>query len=129
MTLKTISTDQAPRPGGHYAQATVAGNLVFISGQLPIAPDGTGLMREDFETQAEQAIHNVLAILQAAGGEAAQLARVTVHIVGAENWGTFDEIYGRVLGDDVKPARTIVPVRELHYGYQVEIDAIGFIPG
>ena len=128
MTIKTISTDKAPRPGGHYAQATVAGNLVFISGQLPIAPDGTGLMREDFETQAEQAINNVLAILKEAGGDEAELARVTVHIVGAEHWGAFDEIYGRVLGEDVKPARTIVPVKELHYGYQVEIDAIGVIP-
>ncbi len=129
MTIKTISTDQAPQPAGHYSQAKVAGNLVFIAGQLPIAPDGTGLMREDFETQAEQAINNVLAILKEAGGEEAQLARVTAYIVGAEHWGIFNEIYARVLGEDAKPARTIVPVKEVHYGYQVEIDAIGVIPG
>ncbi|MDE1916526.1 MAG: RidA family protein [Sphingomonadales bacterium] len=127
MSIRTVSTDQAPRPGGHYSQATVAGNLVFISGQLPIRPDGCGLMREDFETQVEQALANVLAILQAAGGENAELARVTAYIVGAENWGLFNEIYGRVLGD-AKPARTIVPVREVHYGYKVEIEAIGLIP-
>jgi 2-iminobutanoate/2-iminopropanoate deaminase len=128
MTIKTVLTDQAPRPGGHYSQATLAGNLIFISGQLPTRPDGTGLMREDFETQVEQALANVLAILREAGGERAELARVTAYIVGAEHWGLFNEIYARVLGD-ARPARTIVPVKEVHYGYQVEIEAIGFIPG
>jgi reactive intermediate/imine deaminase len=128
MTVQVISTDQAPQPAGHYAQATVANGTVYISGQLPIAPDGTGLMREDFETQAEQAIANVLAILKEAGGGGAELARVNAYIVGAEHWGVFDEIYARVLGD-ARPARTIVPVKELHYGYLVEIDAIGVIAG
>jgi len=128
MTVQVISTDQAPRPAGHYAQATVANGTVYISGQLPIAPDGTGLMREDFETQGEQAIANVLAILKEAGGDGAELARVNAYIVGAEHWGVFDEIYARVLGD-ARPARTIVPVKELHYGYLVEIDAIGVIAG
>jgi reactive intermediate/imine deaminase len=128
MSVEQISTDQAPRPAGHYAQATVAGGMIYVSGQLPIRPDGTGLMREDFETQAEQAIGNMLAILHAAGGDAAHLARVTVYIVGAENWGRFNEIYARML-PDARPARTVVPVHELHYGYLVEIDAVGILPG
>jgi reactive intermediate/imine deaminase len=123
-----ISTEGAPQPAGHYAQATVAGGMVYISGQLPIQPDGTGIMREDFETQAEQAIANMIAILEAAGSDTANLARVTAYIVGAENWGIFNEIYGRML-PDARPARTIVPVEELHYGYLVEIDAIAVLPG
>lgn len=126
MSVKQISTDQAPRPAGHYAQGTVAGNMLFISGQLPIRPDGTGLMREDFETQAEQAIANVLGILEAAGGTQADLARVTVYIVGVENWGHFNEVYAKMM-PDARPARTVVPVPELHYGYRVEIDAIAML--
>jgi 2-iminobutanoate/2-iminopropanoate deaminase len=126
--IRQISTDKAPQPAGHYAQATVAGGMIFVSGQLPIQPDGTGIMREDFETQAEQAIANMIAILEAAGGDTAHLARVTAYIVGAENWGLFNEIYGRML-PHARPARTIVPVKELHYGYLVEIDAIGVLPG
>jgi reactive intermediate/imine deaminase len=129
MTIKMISTDKAPAPAGHYSQGVVVGNMIYIAGQLPIRPDGTGLMRADFETQAEQAISNVLAILKEAGGEEAQLVRVTAYIVGAEHWGIFNEIYARVLGEDARPARTIVPVKEVHYGYQVEIDAVGAIPG
>lgn len=121
-----INTDQAPAPAGHYVQAKMVGQHLYISGQLPIRSDGAPLPDNAFETQAAQAIDNMLAILTAAGGVPADLVRVTAYIVGVSNWPRFNQVYARMLGD-AKPARTVVPVAELHYGYLVEVDAIAVI--
>jgi len=124
--LLDIGTDEAPRPAGHYVQAKRAGDHLYISGQLPIRADGAPLPDDGFETQAAQAIDNMLAILKAAGGQPADLARVTAYIVGVGNWPRFNAVYAEKLGD-ARPARTVVPVPELHYGYLVEIDAVAVI--
>ena len=126
--VETVFTDAAPSPAGQYAQATIAGGHVYISGQLPIRTDGTPLPDDGFEAQAEQAIRNMLAILAAAGGTTANLARVTAYIVGVENWPRFNAVYAAILGD-ARPARTVVPVGELHHGYLVEIDAVAVVTG
>ncbi|OLP53037.1 reactive intermediate/imine deaminase [Rhizobium rhizosphaerae] len=127
MSMKTdIETTKAPAPAGHYVQARIAGGHVYISGQLPIRADGTPLADGGFETQAGQAIDNMLAILEAAGGTPADLVRVTAYIVGVGNWPRFNRIYAERL-KEARPARTVVPVPELHYGYLVEIDAIAVI--
>ena len=118
-----ILTGGAPAPAGHYAQAIVSGGQVFISGQLPIRPDGKLLPDDGFEAQATQAIMNMLAILDAAGSTPQQLLKVTAYIVGAANWSRFNAVYAALL-PNARPARTVVPVPELHYGYLVEIDAI-----
>lgn len=123
-----VLTDAAPAPAGHYAQATIAGGHIYISGQLPIRPDGAALPDDRFETQARQAIANMLAILAAAGGTPQCLVRVTAYIVGVANWPRFNTIYAAML-PDARPARTVVPVGELHYGYLVEIDAIAITAG
>ncbi|MGJ7497154.1 RidA family protein [Variovorax sp. RT4R15] len=118
-----VLTDSAPVPAGHYTQAMVSGGHVFISGQLPIRPDGRPLADDGFEAQATQAIQNMLAVLVAAGSTPQQLLKVTVYIVGVTNWPRFNAIYASLL-QDACPARTVVPVPELHHGYLVEIDAI-----
>lgn len=118
-----IQTDRAPKPAGHYAQAVVAGAHVYVSGQLPIRPDGRPLDDDGFEAQARQAIQNMLEILRAAGSSPQQLVKVTAYIVGITNWPRFNAIYASML-PDACPARSVVPVPELHYGYLVEIDAI-----
>lgn len=124
--ITQILTDRAPTPAGHYSQAIVAGGHVYISGQLPIRPDVAALPDNSFETQATQAINNMLAILNATGGTPQQLVRVTAYIVGVANWPRFNAIYAALL-PDVRPARTVVPVPELHYGFLVEIDAIAIL--
>lgn len=124
---QSVLTDAAPAPAGHYSQAIRSGNSLYISGQLPIRTYGAPLPDMSFETQARQAIANMLAILEAAGGKPADLCRVSAYIVGVENWPEFNRIYGDMLGN-AKPARTVVPVPELHYGYLVEVDAIASIP-
>lgn len=123
-----VLTDGAPAPSGHYTQAMVSGGHVFISGQLPIRPDGRPSAEDGFEAQATQAIKNMLAILDAAGSTPQQLVKVTAYIVGVTNWPRFNAIYASLL-QDACPARTVVTVPELHYGYLVEIDAIaGHVP-
>ncbi|NEJ74437.1 RidA family protein [Rhizobium phaseoli] len=122
----TVSTDRAPSPAGHYVQAKLAGQHLYISGQLPIRAGGEPLADDSFETQAGQAIDNMLAVLEAAGGTTADLVRVTAYIVGVGNWPRFNQVYAARLGD-ARPARTVVPVPELHYGYLVEVDAIAVL--
>jgi reactive intermediate/imine deaminase len=118
-----ILTDGAPAPAGHYTQAIVSRGHVFVSGQLPIRPDGRPLPDEGFEAQARQAIQNMLEILRAAGSTPQHLVKVTAYIVGIANWARFNAVYASML-PDACPARTVVPVPELHYGYLVEVDAI-----
>ncbi|ASY66449.1 Translation initiation inhibitor (plasmid) [Sinorhizobium sojae CCBAU 05684] len=122
----TVNTDRVPSPAGHYSQAKLVGQHLYISGQLPIRPGGEALADDSFETQAAQALDNLLAILEAAGGNPADLVRVTAYIVGVANWPRFNQVYAARLGDS-RPARTVVPVPELHYGYLVEVDAIAVI--
>ncbi|MBB4859275.1 reactive intermediate/imine deaminase [Novosphingobium chloroacetimidivorans] len=122
--ITRITTEAAPSPAGHYSQATAWNGLVFASGQLGVRPDGTHSFDASFEEQARQAIENVLAVLRAAGCGPEGILRVTAYIVGADKWPEFNQIYASMF-DGVKPARTVVPVPELHHGYLVEIDAIG----
>jgi reactive intermediate/imine deaminase len=121
--VSAILTDRAPAPAGHYSQAVVSGAHVFVSGQLPIRPDGRPLDDDGFEAQARQAIRNMLEIVRAAGSSPKQLVKVTAYIVGIANWPRFNAVYASML-PEARPARSVVPVPELHYGYLVEIDAI-----
>ena len=125
--IERIATPAVPIPAGHYSQATAWRDLVFVSGQLGPRSDGTHTVGETFEVQVRQALANVLAILKEAGCGPSQVLRVTAYIVGVENWPAFNRIYAEVFGD-AKPARTVVPVPELHHGYLVEIDAISARP-
>jgi reactive intermediate/imine deaminase len=118
-----ILTDRAPAPAGHYSQGIVSRGHVFVSGQLPIRPDGQPLAEDGFEAQARQAIQNMLEVLRAAGSTPQHLVKVTAYTVGIDHWARFNAVYASML-PDARPARTVVPVPELHYGYLVEIDAI-----
>ena len=118
-----ISTANAPAAGGHYSQGIRHAGLVYVSGQLPIEPGGRHRSEADFDDQARLAIRNMIAVAEAAGSSVENLLKVTVYIVGIENWPRFNAVYAEMLGN-VRPARAVVPVPELHYGYLVEIDAI-----
>ena len=124
--ITTVLTGEAPTPAGHYVQATVCDGKVYVSGQLAVRADGTHAPELSFEEQVRQAMDNLLAVIRAAGSSPGRLLKVTAYIVGIENWPRFDAVYADVLGD-IKAARTVVPVPELHYNYQVEIDAIAAI--
>jgi 2-iminobutanoate/2-iminopropanoate deaminase len=121
--MRTITTDKAPAAGGHYSQAVVHGGLVYVAGQLPLVPGDPKRRLESFEEQAEQVIANVIAIIEASGSSADRILRTTVYIADIAHWPAFNAIYARRLGAH-RPARTVVPVPALHYGYLVEMDAI-----
>jgi 2-iminobutanoate/2-iminopropanoate deaminase len=124
--LLTLETEEAPKPLGHYTQGIRLGDMVFVSGQLPIRPDGANLNELPFEDQAKQALKNVVAIVEAAGGSRESIVKTTAYIVDIRNWPTLNRVYSDVLGD-WRPARAIVPVPQLHYGFLIEIDAIGIV--
>lgn len=117
-----IVPDALP-PAGHYSAGMRHGGLVYVSGQLGARADGSHTHGEPFEVQVRAALDNVLRVLTAAGCGREDLIKVTVYLVGVENWPRFNEIYAEVMGP-AKPARAVVPVPELHYGYLVEIEAI-----
>jgi 2-iminobutanoate/2-iminopropanoate deaminase len=122
MEIKPILTENAPRPGGHYSQAVVHNGLVYVAGQLAIKPSGERVLGS-IEEQTEQALANVAAILQAAGSDLNRVLKMTIYVSDMETWGAVNEVYARVMGDH-RPARAIVPVKELHYGFKIEIEVM-----
>ncbi|TDR52063.1 reactive intermediate/imine deaminase [Halomonas ventosae] len=124
--IVTVMTDRAPAPAGHYFQATVCGGMVHVSGQLPVRADGTHPPEASFGDQARQALDNLLAVVRVAGSSPERLLKVTAYIVGVENWPHFNSVFSEALGD-IKPARAVVPVPELHHGYLVEVDAVAAV--
>jgi reactive intermediate/imine deaminase len=126
MSAAAILTERAPIPAGHYAQARVHAGVAYLSGQLPIRPDGAHDPAASFEDQARQALANLFAVLEAAGGSPDRVLKVTAYIVGVEHWPRFNAVYAEAFGD-ARPARSVVPVPELHHGYLVEIDAVAAV--
>jgi reactive intermediate/imine deaminase len=122
--MRPISTPDAPAARGHYSQAIVHGGLVYVAGQLPIVPGDPDAKLAGFEAQARQVIDNVIAILEAAGSGADLVLKATVYIADVAHWPAFNALYAERFGAH-RPARTVVPVAQLHYGYLVEMDAIG----
>ncbi len=110
-------------PRGHYSHATRGAGLVFISGQLPVAPDGTVLHDAPFEVQVQQVLANVATALQGAGSSISQLLQVRVYVTDIALWPAFNAIYAQWAGA-ARPARAVVPVPVLHYGCALEVEAI-----
>lgn len=121
--MHTIHTPHAAPPGGHYAQAVVSGEFVFVSGVLPADIDGTINPSEPFHVQAQRVLDHASAILNEAGSDFSHVLTTTVYVVDIANWPVFDEVYAAVLGSHT-PARTVVPVPELHHGFGVEMNLI-----
>ncbi|MBK3397520.1 MULTISPECIES: RidA family protein [Methylobacterium] len=121
--ITRLATRDAAAPAGHYSQGAAWGDLVFVSGQLGARPDGSHTSDQPFEVQARQALASLLAILAEAGSGPERILRVTAYVVGVAHWPEFNRIYAEVMGG-AKPARTVVPVPELHHGYLVEVEAI-----
>lgn len=123
MDMKIVSSLGAPTARGHYSQAVVHAGLVYVAGQLPIVPGEPDKQLSSFEAQARRVIDNVAAILAEAGSGLDLVVKATVYISDIAHWPAFDAIYAEKLAGH-KPARTVVPVAKLHYGYLVEMDAI-----
>lgn len=121
--MKPVIPDFKGENKGHYTPGMIAGNLLFISGQLSIDPDTREVPAGDIKEHARMALNNLERVLQAAGCTRQQVAMCSVSVVGMENWTPVNEVYAEFFGAH-KPARTITPVSELHFGCLVEISAV-----
>ena len=115
--------DTMAAPGGHYSHAVKANGFVFVAGELPIARDGARLMDAPFEQQAQQTLDNIAAALKAAGSAIDRLVQVRVYVTDIGSWPAFNTIYATRIGTS-RPARAVVPVPQLHYGFKIEIEAV-----
>lgn len=113
-------------PGGHYSHVAIASGLVFVSGQLPIDPQGQKLMDASFEMQAAQVLANLKAALEGVGSSIAQLVQVRVYLSNIDHWPDFNRLYAEWAGD-ARPARAIVPTGPLHFGFKIEIEATAML--
>jgi len=124
---RTVFTPAAPRPAGHYSQALIHGSLVFVSGQLPVDAASGAVVCSSAGEQARAALANLAAILVAAGSSLHGVLRLTVYVSDIAYWPEINAVCAEVFGDH-RPARTVVPTRDLHYGCLVEVDAIAALP-
>lgn len=124
-TLSSVTTAEAPQAIGPYSQAVRADKLLFISGQIPLPPDG-GPMPESFPEQVRQALSNLRAIVHAAGGELSSVAKVNVYLLDLGQFQVFNEIYAAFFGEH-RPARAVVQVAALPRGAQVEVEAVAVL--
>ncbi len=122
-----IFSPSAPAPGGFYSQAVRAGNLLFLSGQLPLDLHGR-LVDGGIVEQTNQVLSNLQHVLHAAGADLTHLVQITIYVAGIEHWPAVNAAYQSFLAAvPVPPARAVVPVPELHYGALIEIQAIAMI--
>jgi 2-iminobutanoate/2-iminopropanoate deaminase len=121
--MEHIFLPGAPAPAGHYSPAVIANGLVFVSGQLPAKPGTTEHRIGPIEEQTEQCLRNVESVLKAAGSSLDKVVQMTVYVADGDHWSRVNAVYAKVMGAH-KPARAVVPVKMLHFGYEIEIQAI-----
>lgn len=117
---------QLPKPRGHYGYAVTHAGVAYLSGQLPLNAAGEPDGAMSFDAQAQAVFAQLDAVLASVGSSKERLLRVTVYITEIALWPQFNALYAQWL-DTHRPARTVVPVPELHYGLQLEIDAIAAV--
>jgi 2-iminobutanoate/2-iminopropanoate deaminase len=123
MKRERIATSNGPSAIGPYSQAVVAGELVFVSGQIPIDPARGALIEGDIAAQTDRVMKNLSAILEAAGSSLDKVVKTTVYLADLDDFTVMNETYGRYFKAD-PPARATVQVAKLPKGAAVEIDAI-----
>ena len=124
--MESIYLPNAPKPAGHYSPAIVHNGLVFVSGQLPIDMETRKPFAGPIERQTELALANVEAALKAAGSDLQRVLQMTIYVSDMELWDAVNRTYAQVMGEH-RPARAIVPVKELHFGTKIEIQAIAYV--
>lgn len=122
---QAIQTHEAPQAVGPYSQAIRAGNLVFVSGQLPATPTGE-LITEDVKAATRQSLQNVSAILKASGVSLAQVVKVTVFLRDMADFASMNEVYKEFFSEPY-PARAAIAVKTLPKDALLEIQAIAAI--
>ncbi len=123
MTRQKITTKAGPAAIGPYSQAIVCGEMVFVSGQIPLDPATGAFVQGGIEAQTRQVMRNIGAILEAAGSSLDQVVKTTVYLADLNDFDEMNRTYGTFFTGD-PPARATVQVAKLPRGASVEIDAI-----
>lgn len=121
----SMATDKAPAPIGPYSQAVLAGDHLYCSGQIALDPSTGVLVGSSAAQQAEQALRNVGAILEAAGLDYSSVAKTTIFLADMNDFTAVNEVYAKYF-NTAKPARSTIAVSGLPKGALVEIEAIAF---
>ena len=124
---RAVASPDAPTAIGPYSPAIRSGNLLFLSGQIPLSTITGTISGSDVAAQTEQVMRNLSALLTAAGATCAEVVRTTVFLIDLEEFGTMNAVYATYMTDP-PPARTTVQVARLPLDARVEIDLIAVLP-
>lgn len=127
-SLKKIETAQAPKAIGPYSQAIQAGQLLFVSGQLPIDPSTSKIVEQEIRVQTNRVLDNLEAILKESGCSFKEVARVDVFLQDLNHFALLNEEYAKRFNHPTPPARQTIQVARLPLDALVEISCIAVIP-
>lgn len=128
MTRKIIHTDAAPQAIGAYSQAVVAGNTLYVSGQIPLVPETMEQDAGDIGDQIRRVFANLMAVVEAAGATGEQVSKLNVYLTDLGHFPLVNEVLAEYF-DEPFPARAVVGVAALPKGVPVEVDAIVTLDG
>lgn len=119
-------TKNAPQPVGPYSQAVKVNGFLYVSGQVPLTPEGKLIESTDIQVHAKQVLENLKAVVEAAGSSLEKVVKVNVFVLDIAQFGKINEIYAQYFSVN-KPARSLVAVAALPLGVPLEIEAIALI--
>ena len=126
MSKKIISTNQAPAAIGPYSQAVKAGNLLFVSGQIPLDPETGNLIIGGIESETHRVMKNIEAILEAAGSNFGQVVKSTLFVKNLDDFAKINAVYASYFSDNY-PARETVEVSRLPRNADIEISVVATV--
>ena len=126
--IEPIETNSAPKPVGPYNQAVLVENWLYCSGQIALDPS-TGVMigNGNIEEETRQVLKNLMAVVEAAGGESSNVIRTTIYLTDLNDFAKVNEIYAETFGESASPARACVEVSNLPKGGKIEVDCIAWL--
>lgn len=123
MEIKSVKTAKAPAAIGPYSQAVMAGDFIFVSGQLPVDPSTGNFPSEDIKILAKQSLNNIKSILEEAGSSMNKVVKTTVFLKDLSDFAAVNEVYASFFSGTF-PARSCFEVSSLPKGARLEIEAI-----
>ena len=126
--IEPIETNSAPKPVGPYNQAVLVENWLYCSGQIALDPS-TGVMigNGNIEEETRQVLKNLMAVVEAAGGESSNVIRTTIYLTDLNDFAKVNAIYAETFGGSTSPARACVEVSNLPKGGKIEVDCVAWL--
>ena len=126
--IEPIETNSAPKPVGPYNQAVLVENWLYCSGQIALDPS-TGRMigNGNIEEETRQVLKNLMAVVEAAGGESSNVIRTTIYLTDLNDFAKVNAIYAETFGGSASPARACVEVSNLPKGGKIEVDCVAWL--